>query len=322
MQSGRVNVVFMGSPDFSVPTLELLHRSNRFEVALVVTQPDKPRGRGRKLTPTPVRHCAEELGLPVAVRIKGKYRDLYNQIAALEPDVIVVIAFGLILKKDLLDLPAYGCVNLHASLLPQYRGVAPIPAAVLSGDAKTGCTSMFMDEGIDTGDILLTRELEILADDTAGSVSTKLAFIGAELIAETLEQLVAGTVEGKKQDDALATYTHKLKKVDGYIDWRDGAEQISRLIRAMNPWPTAYTFYNGKRLIILQARPVEDQTTSPPGAVISIDPLTVRCGTGALEIMQLIVQGRGVQREREFVSGYRVRPGDQFTCGAVENPNG
>lgn len=320
MHAGSVKVVFMGSPDFSVPTLEALHRSGRFDVALVVTQPDKPRGRGRKMTPTPVRHSAEELGLPVTVRRKGKYRELYNRIAELAPDVIVVVAFGLILKKDLLGLPRYGCVNLHASLLPRYRGVAPIPAAILAGDAVTGVTSMLMDEGVDTGDILMKRELEILHDDSSGSVSTKLAFVGADLMVETLQGLVAGTVTGTPQDDTLATYTHKLSKADGYIDWREDADQISRLIRAMNPWPTAYTFYRGKRLIILQAAPVDDPGPVVfPGTVISVDPLTIRCGSGALEIIQLIVEGRGVQREREFVSGYRIRTGELFSCEDPQN---
>lgn len=314
MQPRKATVIFMGSPGFSVPTLELLHASARFDVVLVVTQPDKPQGRGRKVAPTPVRSAAEALGIPVAVKTKGGYGELRERMFLLRPDFIVVIAFGLILKEDILSLPRYGCINLHASLLPRYRGVSPIPSALLSGDETTGCTSMFMDQGIDTGAVLLARETPILPEDTAGSLAARLSVLGARVIAETLEGILAGTLEGRTQDESKATHTRKLKKDDGRIEWNDNAEYIARLVRAMHPWPTAYTFYAGRRLIVLRARTCAgDSRGHKPGTIVSIDPLRVGCGHGTLEIDQVKVQGKGEQAAREFVSGYRVAAGSCFT---------
>ncbi|MBI4720047.1 MAG: methionyl-tRNA formyltransferase [Chitinivibrionia bacterium] len=303
-------VVFMGSPGFSVPTLILLHQSKRYEVVLVVTQPDKPQGRGRKVAPTPVRSTAEALGLPVAIREKGGYGELRERISLLKPDFIVVVAFGLILREDILAIPKYGCINLHASLLPRYRGVSPISSALLAGEQVTGCTSMFMDQGIDTGAILLERETPILPEDTAGSLSVKLAVLGAHVIADTLERILSGSLAGRAQDESKATYTRKLKKDDGKIDWSRDAEYIARLVRAMHPWPTAYTFFASKRLIVLGARAcAAGGTGSLPGAVVSTDPLRVSCGLGALEIGEVKVQGKERQSAGEFVSVNRISAG-------------
>jgi methionyl-tRNA formyltransferase len=313
LHARSVKVVFMGSPDFAVPALEAVHRSNQFEVRLVITQPDKPRGRGRNLSPTPVRNAAQSLGIPVLIKTKENYAEIYSEISALAPDFIVVAAFGMILKKDLLELPKRACVNLHASLLPKYRGVSPVPAALLSGDTVTGCTTMLMDEGIDTGDILLAERIDISGDDTAGSLSKKLALTGAGLLVKTLEGLLAGTIRAKKQDHDLATHTRKLKKNNGLIDWTKDARYIERFVRAMNPWPTAFTFYKGKRLIILKAQPGLTSRTSPlPGMICSLDPLTVECGIGALDIVELKVQGKKALSAAAFVSGYRVKAGDIF----------
>jgi methionyl-tRNA formyltransferase len=311
LQSGTVTVVFMGSPGFAVPTLELLHASGRFDVVLAVTQPDKPQGRGRKMAPTPVRHAAEALGVPVVIKATGGYGELRDRLLLLKPDFIVVVAFGLILKQDILDLPRYGCINLHASLLPRHRGVSPIPAALLSGDEVTGCTSMFMDQGIDTGPILGARETTILPTDTAGSLSARLAELGARLMVETLEGIVEGALKASAQDESKATHTRKLKKDDGLIRWDATASHIERLVRAMQPWPTAYTFCAGKRLIVLRAQArAGERSTRTPGTVVSIDPLRVSCGEGLLEIEELKVQGKGARRAKEFVSGYHVAAGD------------
>jgi methionyl-tRNA formyltransferase len=258
--------------------------------------------------------------LPVAVKTKGGYGELRERISILRPDFIVVIAFGLILKEDILALPKYGCINLHASLLPRYRGVSPIPFALLSGDEMTGCTSMFMDQGIDTGAVLRVRETPIRPTDTAGSLSSRLAALGAQVMVETLEGILAGTLEGCAQDESKATYTRKLKKDDGRIEWSDNAGQVARLVRAMHPWPTAYTFYAGKRMIVLQAHSCADDSSGyAPGTVVSIDPLRVSCGDGTLEIDEVKVQGRGEQRAREFVSGYRIAVGDVLTGDAPSN---
>jgi methionyl-tRNA formyltransferase len=303
-------VVFMGSPDFALPSLEALYRSGRYAPSLVVSQPDRPRGRGRKIVPTPVRAYAVERGTPTDVMSRKNYAEVVTRIAALEPDVVVVVAFGIILKRDLLDLPRLGCVNVHASLLPRHRGVSPIQAAILSGDAVTGCTTMRIDEGIDTGDVLMTRATDVRPDDTAGKLSDRLASMGGELLVRTLDGLFDGTLAPTPQREEGATYTGKLKKTDGVIDWRRSAEEIERHIRAMTPWPSAYTHVGdarGARLIVGEAREV--RATGEPGTVVTASPLVVACGEGALEIVRLRPEGGRMMSAEAFLSGHPLQPG-------------
>ncbi len=271
----RMKVVFMGSPDFAVPSLDALVESQRYRPTLVVSQPDRPRGRGQTVSPTPVRARALELHIPTITMEKATYADGVRAIAEEKPDVIVVVAFGMILKSDLLDMPARGCVNVHASLLPKYRGVSPIQAAILNGDAITGCTTMLIDEGVDTGDILLQQETPVDMMDTAGTLFDRLAHIGAELLVKTLDGMQDGSVKPKQQNGALATHTKKIKKAHGAIDWTQDAAHLARLVRAMTPWPSAYTTHNGKRLIIEEAQAQQTTRPHPPGTIVSPEPLLV-----------------------------------------------
>jgi methionyl-tRNA formyltransferase len=301
----------MGSPEFAVPTLKALVEAADFEVVRVVSQPDRPKGRGKKVEPTPVRSFALSRGLPTLEMWKGNYDEAVAHIVPDHPDFVVVAAFGVILRSDLLRLPRRACVNLHPSLLPRYRGVSPIQAAILARDAETGCTTMLIEEQVDAGDILLTRTVSIAEDDTAGSLEEKLATLGAPLIVATLRGLVAGTVTPVKQDSSLATYTKKIKKDDGRIDWTRSAEEISRRIRAMTPWPSAYTTFAKGRLIILRAavEPAIDQT-GIPGEIVSLEPLCVAAGDGLLSLEEVKVEGKKAMPARAFQAGYRLKPGD------------
>jgi methionyl-tRNA formyltransferase len=301
----------MGSPDFAVPSLEALVESKRFAPSLVVSQPDRPRGRGREVSPTPVRQRAIERGIPSITMSKETYADGVRAITDLKPDIVVVVAFGLILRRDLLDLPKYGCVNVHASLLPKYRGVSPIQAAILAGDKTTGCTTMHIDEGVDTGDILLQEETPILDTDTAGVLFDRLAGIGAKLLIRTLDGLVDGSVAPRKQDSSQATHTKKIKKEHGAIDWSRDAAYLSRHVRAMSPWPTAYTFHEKTRLIV-EAAAVGPRTTTKPGTIVSLAPLAVATGDGTLELRVVHPEGKRAMTSQEFVAGHRLQVGDVF----------
>lgn len=303
-------VVFMGSPDFAVPSLDALVESKCFAPVLVVSQPDRPRGRGRDVSPTHVRQRAIDLGIPSITMSRETYGAGVLAVTEAKPDIIVVVAFGLILRRDLLDLPKYGCINVHASLLPKYRGVSPIQAAILAGDASTGCTTMHIDEGVDTGDMLLQEATPIRDTDTAGSLSERLAAIGAPLLVNTLHGLIDGSVQPKPQDHALATHTKKIKKEHGAIDWSRDAAYLARHARAMSPWPTAYTFHRGVRLIVEEAVAVAAASQAPPGTVVSLEPLRVATGEGALELRALRPEGKRAMTAREFVAGHRLAVGD------------
>jgi methionyl-tRNA formyltransferase len=256
------SIVFMGSPEFSLPVLRLLAR--HYQVAGVVTQPDRPKGRGQTLTPPPVKVQALELGLPVIQPRRLIEPEAMGQLQAWQPDLIVVAAFGQILRPVVLELPRYGCVNVHASRLPRWRGAAPLPAAILHGDEQTGVTIMRMDAGVDTGPILTQRPLPILPNDTAGSLSEKMATLGAELLIETLPDYLAGQLVPTPQDETLATYAPMLKKEDGRLDFTQAAADLARRVRAFNPWPGAYTLWQGQILKIQRAHSVTDQQISTP----------------------------------------------------------
>ena len=312
MSGARLRVVFMGSPDFAVPSLNALVASQRYRPTLVVSQPDRPRGRGQEVSPTPVRARALELGIPTLQMGKENYAEGVQAIGAEKPDVIIVVAFGLILRQDLLRMPPRGCINVHASLLPRHRGVSPIQAAILEGDAVTGCTTMLIDEGVDTGDILLKEETPIKPDDTAGTLFDRLAQMGADLLVMTLDGLVDGTVQRVKQVHLNATITRKIRKAHGEIDWTKDAAHIARQIRAMSPWPSAYTTHAGKRLIIEEASARTDKHDKAPGAIISTDPLVIACGDGALEIHRLRPEGRRGMTPREYLAGHPLAAGEHL----------
>lgn len=301
----------MGSPVFAVSTVDALVHAPEFDVVRIVTQPDRPKGRGQKLAPTPVKAYGLGRAVAVAAMTKQNYTDVVAEIRALEPDFVVVASFGIILKRDLLELPRHGCVNLHASLLPKYRGVSPIQAAILAGDTETGCTTMLMDEGIDTGAVLLAESVPIGATDTAGTLERKLAALGAPLVIKTLKGLLDGSVRPVAQDESGASYTRKIRKEHGAIDWSKGAVEIERRVRAMLPWPSAQTGFAGKRLIVLEAA-VAHGAGGAPGTVLSTSPLIVATGDGGVEIRRIKVEGKREMEARAFLAGYRVKVGERF----------
>lgn len=304
-----MKIVFMGTPEFAVPSLKVLVDSGE-EVAAVVAQPDKPQGRGLKLSPPPTKVFAEERGIPVlqpqGIRTEAFLRDL----AELNPDVIIVAAYGKILPRSVLELPGFGCINVHASILPEYRGAAPVNWAIARGEKVTGVTIMRMDEGMDTGDILLTREVPIDDDDTGETLSGKLSLAGAELLLLALENLKRGELHPLKQDDSLATYAPMLKKEDGRIDWSKPAREIRNLIRGMQPWPGAFTLLGGKLLKIYKAA-ISEGGAGKEGEVITAPQgvLRVMTGKGSLDILELQMEGGKRLPSRDFLSGRKIEPG-------------
>jgi len=302
----------MGSPEFAVSTLDALVHAPGFDVLRIVSQPDRPKGRGQKLAPTPVKAYGLDRALAVATMTKQNYTDVVAEIRAIEPDFVVVASFGIILKRDLLELPRHGCVNLHASLLPKYRGVSPIQASILAGDTETGCTTMLMDEGIDTGAVLLAESVPIAANDTAGTLERKLAELGAPLVVKTLKGLLDGSIRPAAQDEAAASYTRKIRKEHGVIDWSKSAAEIERRVRAMLPWPSAYTTLSGRRLIVLEAGVVAGSEGGEPGLVLSLSPLIVATGDGGVEIRRIKVEGKRGMEAKAFLAGYRVKVGERF----------
>jgi methionyl-tRNA formyltransferase len=306
-------IVFMGSPDFAVPSLDALQASGRYAPQLVVSQPDRPRGRGQSVDPTPVRTRALALGIRTLTMTKETYLTGVDVIRDARPEAVIVVAFGLILKSDLLHMPELGCINVHASLLPRHRGVSPIQAAILAGDDITGCTTMRIDEGVDTGNVLLRAETPITPDDTAGTLTARLAQLGAELLVRTLDGLFDGTVHEVVQDTTGATLTKKIRKKHGLIKWTEDATTVSRQIRAMTPWPSAYTFHAGRRLQIDSAAPFAGDVGAAPGTVVTVEPLVVACGEGALEIHRLRPEGRRAMTPAEFRAGNALEKGDVLT---------
>lgn len=307
-----MRVVFMGTPDFSVPTLQKLI-DEKHEVVAVVTQPDKPKGRGKAVQFTPVKELAVKYDIPVLQpkRIKQN-EEFYAQMKELNPDVMVVIAFGQILPKEILDLPKYGCVNVHASLLPKYRGSAPIQWVILDGEKETGITTMMMDVGIDTGDMLLKKVVPLEEKETGGSLHDKLSAIGGDLLIETLKQLEDGSITRIPQGNAETNYAKMLTKDMGKIDFNCPAVQLERLIRGLNPWPSAYTSMHGKTLKIWDANVVEGNKDAKPGEIIAVTKtsFTVMTGENALEIMEMQLEGKKRMTTEAFLRGYQVEKGE------------
>ena len=310
-----MNVVFCGTPRFAVPTLTTLVNSG-FTVSLVVTQPDKPRGRGLEVLFSPVKQAALQFGLPVVQPEKIKNNEQFrSQLSSLAPDAVIVVGYGRIIPQWMIDLPLLGNLNVHASLLPKYRGAAPIQWAIASGESVTGVTTMRIDAGLDTGDILLQKEIPILADDTAETLAPRLADLGAALMIETLYGLQAGTLTGRSQDHSKATLAPVLKKEDGLIDFQRTAVEIWNRLRGFQPWPGAYTRFRGKQLQIHAAKPLPSLSTSTPGELVAEnDSFIVGCGNkSALEVTELQLEGKKRMSARDFLHGYRLTPGERLS---------
>jgi len=306
-----IRTVFMGTPEFALATLEGLLDFG-LDLVGVYTQPDRPSGRGKRLTPPPVKVLAESRGLPVFQPQKLRAPEVVAQLQALVPDLIVVVAYGQILPKSVLDIPRYGCINVHASLLPAYRGAAPINKAILDGRDETGITTMLMDVGLDTGDMLVKKATAIGPDETAGELHDRLALLGRAAMEETLQRLCAGTLCPEKQDDALSCYAPMLKKEDGCIDWRRSAMEIHNQVRGLDPWPGAYTHLDSEVLKIAATAPEIGEGV--PGTVLSAGPEGVRiaCGKGVLNVCALQLPGKKRLPAAEFLRGRALLPGTRL----------
>lgn len=303
-----MNVIFMGTPDFAVPVLEALLQSDRHTVTAVVTQPDKARGRSGRLTFTPVKEVAVRHGVEVYTPKRVKDAEFVEILRGIPCDVIVVVAFGQILSKEILELPEYGCINVHGSLLPRWRGAAPIQWAILEGDKKTGVTTMQMDEGIDTGDMLLKKELLISAEDTGESLFEKLSKLGGPLLLETLALAEQGKLAPEKQKDEEGTYAGMLTKEMGELDFSMEAERLERYVRGLNSWPGAYTFFHGKRLKIWRAAAVSEDTKEACGTVVRVekDGFCVQTGKGLLKLLEVQPEGKKRMSTADFMRGNQI----------------
>lgn len=309
-----MKVIFMGTPDFSVGTLEALVAAGH-EVVLAVTQPDKPKGRGKEMQFTPVKECALKYNIPVFQPRRVREADCIEELRRYHADIMVVVAFGQILPKEILEMTAYGCVNVHASLLPKYRGAAPIQWSIIDGEAVTGVTTMQMDEGLDTGDILLKTEIPIDAKETGGSLHDKLAEAGAKLCVETLQALQNKAVTPIPQGETTTAYAKMLNKQLGNIDWTQSAVAIERLIRGLTPWPSAYTDWNGKVMKIWDTEVVEGEGGKKPGTIVQVekDAFYVQTGEGVLKICELQLPGKKKMDAGAFLRGYQIKTGELLT---------
>ena len=324
-----MKIVFMGTPDFAVPALKALAESAKHEVSLVVTQPDRPRGRSGKPAPSDVKLCAEQYGIPVFQPEKVREEAAVERLRRENADIFVVAAFGQLLPKTILEMPRFGCINIHGSLLPAYRGAAPVQWAVLDGQKEAGDTIMQMDEGLDTGDILMQESIPLSADETAGSLYDKLSSMGGPLLLKALDAIEAGTVTPVPQGDSGTHYAKMLRKEMGNIDWTKSAEEIGRLVRGLNPWPSAYTHWNGKMLKIWMAETVTQEELSAlgcdekngmdlkeaqPGTVMIVtkDTLMVQTGDGLLALTELQMEGKKRMPVQAFLMGCRIQTGEKL----------
>ncbi len=310
----KPRILFIGTSDYAVPCLEMLVAEG-FDVALVITQPDRPAGRGRKLLPPPVKIAAQRLGLELRQPESVRNRQVTDEIAGLSPDLLVAVAYGNILPKAVLDIPPLGAVNIHPSLLPAYRGPSPIQWAVVNGEAVTGVTSIFMDEGMDSGDIILTVQTDIRPGETAAALHDRLAVLGAELLKETIRQVVAGKARPVPQDHHRATFAPLLTKGHGRIDWQRPAGELAAFVNGMTPWPGAYTYLDGKRFKLLQAEAVETPETGPPGTVLRSFPgeLRIAAGEGAISILKIQGESGKILAIADFLRGSPLAAGSVFS---------
>ncbi len=321
-----MRVVFMGTPDFAVGALEAILQAGH-QVAAVVTQPDKPKGRGKEIQMTPVKACAVSHGIPVFQPVKVKEKEAVETLQEYNADIFVVAAFGQILSEEILSMPKYGCVNIHASLLPRYRGAGPIQWAIINGEEKSGVTIMQMDKGLDTGDMLLKEEVAIEPKETGDSLHDKLAEAGARLIVEALAKLERGELVPEKQKEEESCYAKRLQKSMGRIDWQQSAKKLDCLIRGLLSWPGAYTVLRGKNLKIWEVEAIEEPENVPegmalpaelshamPGIVVGVEreAFYVKTGEGILKILVVQPEGKKRMPVREFLLGYQVKAGEQL----------
>jgi methionyl-tRNA formyltransferase len=311
--SQALNLIFCGTPAFAVPTLQKLHDSG-FRLDLIVTQPDRPRGRGMALAHSPVKQRALELGLPIEQPQRLKQNDEFRaQLKAIQPDAIIVVGYGRIIPQWMIDLPRFGNINLHASLLPKYRGAAPIQWAIACGESVTGVTTMRIDAGLDTGDVLMQEDVPIAPEETAETLGPRLATIGADLIVKTLQGLTKDTVRPCPQDHSHATFAPVLKKEDGRIDFRRSAWEIWNRLRGFQPWPGAFTSFRGKNLNVWDARPIEHLAAAPGELVVESGRLLVTCGHGTvLELLTLQLEGKKRMSALDFLHGYHPATGERL----------
>ena len=305
-----MRIVFMGTPDFAVPSLEALLKSDD-QVVGVVTQPDRPKGRGQEVTLSPVKVVCQREGIPVLQPLKMKDPAFLDALREWKPDVIAVTAFGRILPPVILALPPRGCINVHGSLLPKYRGAGPVQWAIIRGERETGITTMFMAEGMDTGDMLLRETVEIRPEDTAGTLAPRLADVGGRLLVETLRRLKAGTLTPERQDDAQATMAPLLKKEDGLIDWTRPATEITNRVRGLSPWPGACTYVNGERWTLCRVSVGEESHNAAPGTVTRVtkDRIDVATGAGTIQILDIQPSNSRRMTVAQYLAGHRVTEG-------------
>jgi methionyl-tRNA formyltransferase len=312
-----MTIVFMGTSEFSVPTLRIL-LENSYDVCVVVTQPDRPKGRGQKVVPSPVKVLAERYKIPVLQPKKVRMPEVQQILRDIAPDVIVVVAYGQILPESILQIPKFGCINVHASLLPKYRGAAPIQWAIIQGETETGITTMFMDKGMDTGDMLLQTKISIDKEDTAGTLHDKLSQLGAELLLQTLQHLEKGAITPIPQNHDLATYAPLLKKENGYINWQEPAAQICDKVRGLFPWPGAYTYFQGKivKLLKVKVKQMSVKVSSPtPGTVVALDNIAgpvIATGEGYIQILEIQPENKKPMHCSDFCRGYHLAVGDRL----------
>ena len=305
-----MRIVYMGTPEIAATILERL-LEEPYEVVLVVTQPDRPKGRGNTLTCSPVKELAVSRGIPVFTPEKLRLPENVEVVREAEPDMIVVAAFGQILPKSVLDIPRYGCINVHASLLPKYRGAAPIQWSILDGESETGITIMYMNEGLDTGDILLQKVVPIDAEETGGSLHDKLAETGAEALVEAIPGIIDGTLEPVPQGEMTTPYAKQLTKEMGRLDFSWDAEKLERYVRGLNPWPGTYTFRDGQMLKIWAAEVCDGSYGAMPGTVVAVDKnsFSVQTGSGVLRVTEVQPQGKRRMSAEEYLRGYRLEQG-------------
>lgn len=310
-----MKIVFMGTPDFAAGALKSLIEAGH-EITAVVTQPDKAKGRRQELLPPPVKVVALEHGIPVLQPVRIKRPEEVEKLKQYPADIYVVAAFGQILSQEILDIPEFGCLNIHASLLPKYRGASPIQHVIIDGEEKTGITIMQMDAGLDTGDMLYQKEIVISPKDTYASLHDKLMVLGGEAIVEALPLLEQGKLVPRKQEDALSCYAHLIDKTMGELDFTKSAEILDRLIRGLNPWPSAYTTYHGKQLKVWEAEPVKSPKAGKPGEILAVekDAVLVAAGSGALRITSLQLSGKKRMSAHDFLLGVRMTPGEILGC--------
>lgn len=321
MTRNKKKALFMGTPDFAVPCLKKLCEMERLDVIGVVTQPDRPRGRGKKLTPSPVKECAAEKNIPVYQPEKVRTESFIEELRKISPDIIVVVAFGQILPKDILDIPGFGCVNVHASLLPAYRGAAPMQRCIMNGELKTGVTTMMMDVGLDTGDILEQAEIDITRDMTLAELSDKLSMMGADLLVSTVNNLIDGKVTPKKQDNSSvaenARYSPMIDRETGHIDFSMSAKSIHDLCRALDSVPGAFASVNGEKHKIWKTIALEDNPSCADkknGEIISVssDGIAVKTGMGIIEIKEIQAPGKKRMSAGDYLRGHSMTVGDVF----------